>query len=307
MQNRTLFDYLRIAFSGFAMGVCEIIPGVSGGTMAFILGIYEELIQSIRDVSEPDFIQAVLKFNIKKVFEILNWQFLITLAIGMFAAILSLAGLLDFLLEGYPALVWSFFFGLVLASIVLVSRRVESWTPVLIGLFLIGAIAAYLLVGLVPAQTPNTWWFLILSGMIAICAMILPGVSGAFILVLMGKYEYVLGAVKGRDLGTIFFVGVGAVLGIITFARVVSWLFEKYPNATIATLAGLMLGSLRKIWPWKESLDFIDSHTAPANVLPALNINGAFNTEIIFALLCAIAGILAIIAVEKLGSRSGNH
>ena len=302
---RTMRDYLGIAASGFAMGVCEIIPGVSGGTMAFILGIYEELIGSIRDVSQPEFIQAAAKLKIKKLFELLNWEFLLALVIGMFTAILSLAGLMTFLLENYPVFVWSFFFGLVLASIFLVSKRIEKWTPPLIALFVAGAVGAYALVGLVPAQTPTSWWFLILSGAIAICAMILPGVSGAFILVLLGKYDYVLGAVKDFNIVPIIFVGIGTILGLITFARVVSWLFERYPSYTIAALAGLMLGSLRKIWPWKESLDFIEAHTAPKNVIPSLA-NGGMS-EVVIALICAIIGVAAIVAINRLGESLGHE
>ena len=188
-KDRSLKDYAIIALKGVCMGASDVVPGVSGGTMAFILGIYEELIDSIRTVGRSEFIQAVLGFKIRKLFEILNWQFLLAIAIGIGVAIVSLAGILEHLLENQPVFLWSFFFGLVIASILMVQKSVNNWS---IGPFIaliVGTIGAYFLVGLVPAQTPNSWWFLILSGMVAICAMILPGISGSFILVLMGKYQ----------------------------------------------------------------------------------------------------------------------
>lgn len=302
---RSVRDYVRIALSGFAMGVCEVIPGVSGGTMAFILSIYEELINSVRDISQPEFVQAALRLRIGKLLALLNWRFLVALALGMFAAIFSMAGLIGWTLANYPALLWSFFFGLVLASILLVSRRIARWTPLLIGIFIVITVAAYWFVGLVPAETPNSWWFLILSGAIAICAMILPGISGSFVLVLLGKYDYVLAAASLSSLNvvTLVLVGTGAVLGLLSFARVVGWAFEHYHDIVVAALTGLMLGSLRVIWPWKQSLDFIDAHTAPANILPALSVNSSFNWQIVFAVICALVGIVAIVLIERLGDR----
>ena len=154
---------------------------------------------------------------------------------------------------------------------------------------MIGAVGAYLVVGMVPVQTPETWWFLMLSGALAICAMILPGLSGSFILVLLGKYEYFVRAVNDRDFVALFWAGIGAVIGLVTFAQVLSWLFKRYRDVTVAVLTGFMLGSLRKVWPWKETLEFItDRHgelvpLIERNVLPALQVNGSFNMEIVYA------------------------
>ena len=310
-ETRTIRDYVGLTARGFAMGASDVVPGVSGGTMAFILGIYEELINSIRTVGQREFLEAVFKFRIKEVFEILNWKFLLAVAIGIFTAILTLAPLLENLLENQPVFLWSFFFGLVIASIIVVRTRIKAWTAVPIAFLIGGTVIAYFIVGLVPAQTPNTWWFLMLSGAIAICAMILPGISGSFILVLLGKYEFVLSAVNNRDIVSIGFVGIGAVVGIVTVAQVLGWLFKKYHDQTVAVLIGLMIGSLRKIWPWKldiawlqdEAGEFIlsDGHrivTEQQNYLPTFAGNGA--NEILIAAVLALIGFSVVIILERL-------
>lgn len=308
-KERSIMAYLGLVFRGFAMGSADVVPGVSGGTMAFILGIYEELIDSIREVGQPRFLKAVVGFRIKEVFQILNWPFLVAVFAGIMLAILTLAQGLEWMLENQAVLLWSFFFGLVLASVFTVSKRIAQWGPATSGLLAVGAIGAYLVVGAVPVQTPETWWFLFLSGALAICAMILPGISGAFILVLLGKYQYVLGAVNDRDLLTIAFVGAGAVVGLVTFAQILGWLFKRYHDLTVAVLIGFMVGSLRKIWPWKETVEtMIDRHgelvpLVERNILPALNMNGAFNMEIVWALLLAMAGLAVVLLLDRWANR----
>lgn len=256
-KQRTLKEYAGLTLRGICMGASDIVPGVSGGTMAFILGIYEELIDSIRTVGQPEFLQAAVRLRIKDLFRILNWQFLAAVAAGIFIAILTLSSGLEWLLINQPVYLWSFFFGLVLASVFTVSRRVQNWSPSLIVSLLVGTIGAYFLVGAVPLQTPNAWWFLFLSGALAICAMILPGISGAFILVLLGKYQFVLSAVNSRDIVSIAIVGIGAVVGLVTFAQIIGYFFKHYHDMTVALLIGLMVGSLRKIWPWKEDVAWL--------------------------------------------------
>lgn len=321
-KRRTLSQYLGIVARGICMGASDIVPGVSGGTMAFILGIYEELIDSIRTIGRPNFLQAVLKFRIKDVFQILNWEFLLSIAIGIFIAIITLSSALENLLVNQPVYLWSFFFGLVLASVLVVSNRVKQWNPTLFGVLLLGAVGAYLLVGLVPVQTPDDWWFLILSGAIASCALILPGISGAFLLVLLGKYQYVLGSVndlRAGDLNAavpIIFVGIGAVLGLVSFAQILSWLFKRYHDLTVALLIGLMVGSLRKIWPWKMDLAWLQDAAGSfvldseghrivieqANVLP--NFSGSTGlTEFAIAVVLALVGIGVILFIDRLAAR----
>ncbi len=311
-RDRSFRDYIGLALRGVAMGAADIVPGVSGGTMAFILGIYEELIESIRMVGRPEFLQAVFKLRIKEVFTLLNWQFLIAVAVGIGTAVLSLSHLLEQLLINQPVYLWSFFFGLVLASVFTVSKRIKQWTAPLVGILFVGFIGAFLLVGLVPTQTPETWWFLFLSGALAICAMILPGISGAFILVLLGKYQYVLSAVNNRDLVTIGLVGAGAVIGLVTFAQVLGWLFKRYHDGTVAVLIGLMIGSLRKVWPWKLDKAWLtdaagqfvlDSSgarivTQQVEALPSLA-TGTAVTQFLIALLLAGIGFGLILLLDR--------
>ena len=315
--KRSLPDYIGLAMRGMAMGASDIVPGVSGGTMALILGIYEELIDSIRMIGQPEFFRAALKFRIKDALTILNWEFMLAISLGIGLAILTLSHLLEQLLVNQPVYLWSFFFGLVLASVLMVSKRVKHWTPRLGAVLVLGAVASFVLVGLVPARTPESWWFLFLSGALAICAMILPGISGAFILVLLGKYEYVLSAVNGRDIFTLALVAAGALIGLVTFAQILSWLFKKYHDSTIALLLGLMIGSLRKVWPWKldeawlthaDGSYVLDSFgerivTQQADILPAL-VSRADITEFLFAAVLAVVGFGLILLLDRLaGSR----
>jgi len=233
------------------MGAADIVPGVSGGTMAFILGIYEELIDAIALFGKKAFWRDIVHGKIHHAFTLPKWGFLISVGSGILFAAALLASPLEHLLETEPTRVWSFFFGLVFASIFVVGVRVKKWIPRRVIALLFGCAVAYVLVGLVPVRTPDAAWFLVLCGAITICAMILPGVSGAFLLVLLGKYEFVLSAVNNRDVGPIAYIGIGAVVGLVLFSQVLGWLFAKYHDLTVALLTGLMIGSLRKIWPWK--------------------------------------------------------
>ncbi|NDJ34902.1 MAG: DUF368 domain-containing protein [Chloroflexi bacterium] len=287
---------------GFAMGSADVVPGVSGGTMAFILGIYEELVQSIKEVAAPDFLKAVFSLKIREALQIINWQFLVAVASGILLAIITLAPSLEWLLENQKVYLMAFFFGLVLASTIVVAQRIERWGVDRIGLMALGAVGAFLIVGLVPAQTPDTWWFLLLAGSVAICAMILPGISGAFILLLLGKYQTVLAAVGDRDIITLGLVAIGAGFGIVTFAQLLGWLFKHYHDLTIAFLTGLMIGSLRKIWPWKEVLEttIVDGEEL---ILREMNILPALGPEVFIALGLGAAAFVLVIVLEQLASR----
>jgi putative membrane protein len=286
-----------------------VVPGVSGGTMAFILGIYEELIFSIRMVGQPEFWRAVFHLRIREAARLLHLPFLIAVFGGIFAAILILAPGIEWTLDNQPIMLWSFFFGLVVASVIVVSGRVRQWNAKVVLALILGAVAAYWIVGLVPVNTPETWWFLILSGALASVAMILPGISGSFILVLLGKYEFVINAVNNRDLVSIILIGIGAVIGLVSLAQLLGWLFNRYHDLTVAILTGFMVGSLRKIWPWKEVLEWTtDRHgeevpLAVKNILPPLTINGAFNTEIAIALGLALVGFFLVIVIDRVANR----
>lgn len=298
---------------GVFMGASDVVPGVSGGTMAFILGIYEELIESLRTLGEPRFLKAVFSLRIAQALEMVNWKFLLSVGAGIGLAVLTLAHSLEWLLINYPVYLWSFFFGLVLASVFVVARRVSSWTAPRIAALAFGAIGAFLLVGLVPVQTPETWWFLFFSGALAICAMILPGISGAFILLLLGKYEFLLSAVTQRDFASLAIVIIGAAIGLVTFAQILGRLFERYHDTTVALLTGLMIGSLRKVWPWKEDIAWLQDVDGgflldsagqrivlqQADILPPLANSGDL-TEFTIALLLGLAGLAAILLLDRL-------
>ena len=270
------------------MGAADIVPGVSGGTMAFILGIYEELIDSIRALGRKAFWSAFIRGRVLVAYRAVNGNFLVAVGTGIALAILTLSRGLEFMLHGYPVLIWSFFFGLVLASAVVVVRRITLWKTSLPVVIIIGAFVGYILVGLVPVQTPDAPWFLVFSGAIAICAMILPGISGSFLLVLLGKYEFILRAVNERDIINIGYVGFGATVGIVLFSQILSWLLHKYHDLTVAFLTGLMVGSLRKIWPWK---------IGDVNVYPRLG-----SRELLIGLGCIVAGFLLVIVLDTLSS-----
>ena len=302
-EQRSLPGYIHLVVSGFLIGGANVVPGVSGGTMALILGIFEELVESLRMAGRPEFFRALLGFRLKDAWRIVNGNFLLAIAVGALLAVLVLVPGLEWMLVNQPVIIWSFFFGLVLGSVLLIVIGIQRWTPGLAAAQLIGAAAAYWIVGMVPVQTPETWWFLMLSGGLAICAMILPGVSGSFILVLVNKYEFFVRAVNTRDLLPILWAGIGAAVGLVTFAQLLSWLFKRYHNATLAVLTGFMLGSLRKIWPWKETLEtYMDRH---GELVPLIekNILPAFNGEILFALIAAFVGLAAVLLIEKWAKR----
>lgn len=297
---------LSVGLKGFCMGAADVVPGVSGGTIAFITGIYEELLKSIRSF-DLTFLKALTSFRIRDALAQTGWKFLLPLGTGILAAVLTLAKGLAWLLQHQPVLIWSFFFGLVLASAVTVARDLDVWRFSHTVWMLLGTLGAFFLVGMVPVSTPNAPWFLFLSGSVAICAMILPGISGSFILVLLGKYEYVLQAVNNRDILTLALVGSGAVVGLLSFVRLLSWLLRRYRYQTMAILTGFMLGSLRKVWPWKKTLEtFTDPEgktiiLLQANVLPL-----QWDSEVTLAFGLALLGLLLVLTLHRLAGKSAS-
>jgi putative membrane protein len=305
-RSRSVSGYLALALKGFCMGAADVVPGVSGGTMALILGIYEELIAAIRSF-DLSFFRRLLALRVREAADGVQWSFLAAVGGGILCAVFSLARALSWLLHHEPVLIWSFFFGLIVASLYTVSLRITKWRFRVFAGFVLGAVGTYLLVGLVPMSTPNAPWFLFLSGAVAICAMILPGISGAFILVLLGKYLYVLDAVNQRDVFTLALVAGGAVVGLMGFSRFLGWLLRRYHDATIAVLTGLMLGSLRKVWPWKQVPGGGGGEGAgavvhvPVNVLPS-----DWGSEVAWALGLAVLGFLVVIAISRKAEGAGS-
>ncbi len=292
---RSWASYLVLGLKGFCMGAADVVPGVSGGTMAFILGIYEELISALRSF-DTRFVRLLIRLRLCEAMERVRWGFLVSVGVGILAAIFSLARGLGWLLVNQPVLIWSFFFGLISASVFTVSRRITRWSAAALACLFSGAALIYALVGMVPMETPQAPWFLFLSGALAVCAMILPGISGAFILVLLGKYLFVLEAVNQREIAVLGIVAAGAAFGLLSFARVLGWLFRRYHDATIALLTGLMLGSLRKVWPWKDTASGDIAYQG--NAMPR-----AWNAEAAWALGLALLGCLVVLLVYWWGER----
>lgn len=305
-DNRSMREYAGITLRGVCMGAADVVPGVSGGTMALITGIYEELIQSIRSF-DAQALRFFLKRDFKGLLGHVRWAFLAALLLGILGAIASLSKGIAWLLSNEPIYLWSFFFGLVLASVYTVGCRIPQWDVSKIVLSIVAAIGAYALVGLVPVETPQTPIYVFLSAICAICAMILPGISGSFILVLLGQYHHILHAVNERDILTIVIFGCGAVIGLMSFARVLEWVFKKYHDLTLALLTGLMLGSLRKIWPWKETLSTIEGRHGKLIPIEQINvIPETLSGEVIGAFLLALFGFALVIILERLASHDAS-
>jgi putative membrane protein len=298
MSSQSLSTFITLTVKGFLMGAANVIPGVSGGTMALILGIYEELINAIRSINLK-FVRRITHFNIKEALSSVSWPFLVPIGLGVLLATFSLAEVLSWLLERYPVIVWSFFFGLVLSSVITVSRVIKQWKTLTIVAIVVGTIIAYGLFGVIPVSTPNAAWFIFVSGCIAICAMILPGISGAYILVLLGKYQYILEALNNKDFFTLFIISAGALVGLLSFAQILGWLLKRCHDLTMAILIGLMCGSLRKIWPWKETVTtFIDSNGKEIPSLQSNIIPSSFTSEVFYALLFMLIGILVVWSLD---------
>ncbi len=304
MGKRNRLDYIILALKGMAMGAADVVPGVSGGTIAFISGIYEELISSINGVNFS-LVTTWKKEGFLAFWNKVNGGFLLSLVIGIGISVASLAKFISWLLENQPVLLWSFFFGLVLASIFIVARSIERWNLGVIFTLLGGAGLAWYITSLPPIENTASLPFLFLSGALAICAMILPGISGAFILVLLGSYKTVLDAVHQRNLLLLLTVALGALFGLLSFARLLKWMFNHYKDLTLALLTGFIVGSLNKIWPWKavlESRVYGDKLIAvrEANVSP---FTYAGDSQLVLATVLGILGFSLIFILEKLASK----
>jgi putative membrane protein len=277
-MERKLKDYAVISLKGIAMGAADVVPGVSGGTIALIAGIYKELIDTFTKINFG-LIKIIRKEGFVKAFYSVNGPFLVALLSGIIFSILSLAKLFHFLLETEPVSVWSFFFGLIIASVWLVGKRVSIWNLSNIVALIVGAVLSYGITILSPASGPDTLLFLFISGMLAFVAMILPGISGSFILLLLGAYQLVLGKVSSlidsvrhfemdlllSNLVSLGVFALGGVIGLLSFSRVLKWMFEKHEARTLALLSGFLIGSLNKVWPWKQTTEVFIKHQGEVN------------------------------------------
>lgn len=304
-MDRTIKDYVLLVLKGMGMGAADVVPGVSGGTIAFISGIYKELLGSISSVN---FTNAKVLFSEgPKVFwKNINGNFLVALFIGIGASVASLAKIITFLLSTYPELIWGFFFGLIVASIIFIGKTIRSYNlPTIISL-IIGTATAYWITILEPSDVSEQYWFIFLSGAIAICAMILPGISGSFILLLMGMYNLILSAIKNIEFVTLAVFAGGCITGLLGFSKVLSWMLKEYYNLTVSLLTGFMIGSLNKVWPWKlTTLYRTNSHGIEVpfiqkNVLPGEYEN---DNQLIYVILLAIVGFGLIFLLEKFSNK----
>ena len=308
-MNRSAKDYLMVTLKGMGMGAADVVPGVSGGTIAFITGIYQELIDSIKSINFNT-LKLFFTGKFKQFWAEVNGNFLLALVVGIGISVLSLAKGLEYLLNHHPILIWSFFFGLIIASAIYVAKDISHWKIGTIFSLVAGAVIAYFITVVTPAEAHSGYAFVFLSGSIAICAMILPGISGSFILVLLGMYKFILGAVSDFNLPVIAVFLAGAAIGIVLFSNLLSWLLKRYYDLTIAMLAGFMIGSLNKVWPWKEVVEtFVDRHgelkpLIEKNILPTTyeTITGQ-NPQLLFAVALAIFGFALIFVIEGISKK----
>ena len=296
-MERRIKDYAVLTLKGMAMGAADVVPGVSGGTIAFIAGIYDELINSIKSINMHS-LKLLFTGKIAAFWKAVNGNFLFALLLGIAISVFSLAKLITYLLLNEPELVWSFFFGLVLASTWFVTKDIKGWNWKTVAGFVGGAVIAYYITVATPAETSTNLMFIFLCGAIAICAMILPGISGSFILVLLGKYFYVMEAVKTLDLVVLGVFAFGAALGITSFSRVLSYALKNFRNITLSVLSGFMLGSLNKVWPWKEVEKLVsDGHEV------MIEHNIAPNTEVAEAVVLMLIGFILVYVLEKISAK----
>ena len=289
-----------------SMGAADVVPGVSGGTIAFITGIYEELITSIKSIN-LEALRLIFRFKAGAFWKKINGSFLLAVFGGVLLSVFSLARLLKWLMGNHPVLIWAFFFGLILASAIVVIKKIKSWNAARVTGLIAGTVLMFFTTRFAPAQTTDAYWYVFITGAIAICAMVLPGISGAFILLILGKYQYILGAVSDLDIPVLIVFGLGIITGLLSFANLLSWLFRKYHDITISVLAGFIIGSLNKIWPWKETLtSAVTSHgevipVFQRNILPGLyrDITG-LEPMLMPALILMVVAFILVILLDNL-------
>ncbi|MBK3516840.1 DUF368 domain-containing protein [Carboxylicivirga marina] len=300
-MNNSVTSFINIAIKGAAMGAANVIPGVSGGTIALITGIFERLINAIKSFNGKA-VQLLLKGELKAFAQHIDLYFLVALFSGVGIAVVTLAKLFEFLFDNYPIYIWAFFFGLVLASVYFVGKTVKKWNISSIISLVIGTGIAISFTVLTPANENDSFFYLILCGVVAICSMILPGLSGSFVLILLGNYQLVMiDAINNLSVKILFPIAIGAGVGLIAFSHFLSWLLKKYHNQTIALLTGFIAGSLGILWPWKhevtqqfgDKIKTVDYHYFQPEL----------NSEFYFAVLFIILGIASITITELLATK----
>ena len=271
---KRFWNYIMVAVKGACMGAADVIPGVSGGTIAFITGIYDDLLASINAIDAAA-VKLFFTGKFKEFWKHINGGFLLSLICGIGFSVMTLAGIMQYLLEHHPIQTWAFFFGLIVASSIFILRGIKGWNLKAVLFLILGVILGVTVCTLSPTTTPDALWFIFLSGAIAICAMILPGISGSFILLILGKYQYIMSAITGLTTGTAVAEGlvvlgvfaVGAACGILAFSRFLHWLLSRFHKETLLTLAGFIIGSLVKVWPWSDKSAIVQAQFPEAAAL----------------------------------------
>lgn len=276
---------INIALKGFGMGAANVVPGVSGGTIALLTGIYSQIVDSISAFTDKETWAALLKGRIRDFWKLINGNFLLALGVGILLSVFTLAKLMTYVLENHPVLTWAFFFGLILASVYFMVRDVRDWKPKDVVFVAAGIVLGVAVCTLSPSSTPDSAWFLFICGAIAICTMILPGISGSFILVVLGKYDFIMQAVGDLNWPVLAVFALGCIVGILAFAKLLHWLLARWERATMLVLTGFVLGSLVKVWPWNQTGHVVAS-------------------EIPGALLWCIIGAAIVVALELLSKKT---
>jgi len=316
MEKLTFKTALPNMLKGAAMGIVEVIPGVSGGTIAFITGIYERLLLSIKSFG-PQALKAWRSGGFKAFWKAIDGNFIASLLAGMATGLIFGVFVITWVFENYPVLLWAFFFGLIAGSVIFVGRRIEKWnTPVLVSL-VIGTGVAFFISIAAPAQGSEAWWYIILSGTLAISALMLPGISGSFILLLLGMYTYIIPTVKHalitfelESLKILIIYAFGSIIGLVLFSRIVTWTLEKYHDSTMALLTGFMLGSINKLWPWRNVLEYrLDSKGLEVPLVERVVLPGQLDGEpfIFGVIILAVVGFISVFLLEWLGTGSANE
>ncbi|WNO10353.1 DUF368 domain-containing protein [Teredinibacter sp. KSP-S5-2] len=308
-SNRTIKDYLLITLKGMAMGAADVVPGVSGGTVAFITGIYNELLHSLKQIG-PQALVILYKEGLVSAWKYINGTFLVALFAGILVSLKTLATAIIFGMENYPLLIWAFFSGLIAASVVLLLKQQERWQFSQFLSFVIGVAFVVGVTFIKPAQLPGELWILFLGGFIAICAMILPGISGSFILLLIGLYPVFLQAIETIDVVALTTIAAGCASGLMVFSRFLSWLLDNYARSTLALLTGFLVGSLKVTWPWKVTVEStIDRH---GEVIPLIQSNVMpwqfeqtleIEPMVVLTLISACIGVFLVLSVDLLASK----
>lgn len=285
------------ALKGACMGAADVIPGVSGGTIAFIMGIYDEFVGSIASINATA-LKLLFKGKFREFWKHINGGFLLSIFIGIITSVLLLAGIMQYLLNNFPIQTWAFFFGLIVASSLFILRGVSGWGLKEAAFTALGIVLGVAVCTLSPTETPDGLWFVFISGAIAICAMILPGISGSFILLILGKYQFMMSAVSGLVSGTDFWhnllilcvFAIGAVIGLLSFSKFLHWLLAKWHKETLVTLAGFIIGSLVKVWPWSNAEAMEQAASTGSLQIP-------------WAILFAVIGFCIVTGIEIAGKR----